>query len=118
MARQEVGQAKLIGKYGRRIKNGWSIKNGWRQAPPLRTQTGKLGTAGVPPAARTTLARVMQVFKSTTTVNYINGVKERNWPMFEQRVWQRDYYERIMRNAEELDAVRNYICSNPLGYGD
>ncbi len=28
-------------------------------------------------------------------------------------VWQRGYYERIVRNARELDAVRRYIASNP-----
>jgi REP element-mobilizing transposase RayT len=30
------------------------------------------------------------------------------------RVWQRNYYEHIIRNEEELRDIREYIMSNPL----
>ncbi len=29
-------------------------------------------------------------------------------------VWQRNYYERVIRNERELAAVREYIALNPL----
>lgn len=29
-------------------------------------------------------------------------------------VWQRNYYERVIRNAEELGRAREYIVNNPL----
>ena len=29
-------------------------------------------------------------------------------------IWQRNYFERISRNARELDAVREYIANNPM----
>jgi len=29
------------------------------------------------------------------------------------RVWQRNYFERIIRNEEELQRIREYIRSNP-----
>jgi REP element-mobilizing transposase RayT len=29
-------------------------------------------------------------------------------------VWQRDYYETIIRNRKQLERIRNYIRSNPL----
>ncbi|RPJ47970.1 MAG: transposase [Chloroflexi bacterium] len=29
-------------------------------------------------------------------------------------VWQRDYFERIIRDQEELDRIREYILTNPL----
>jgi hypothetical protein len=29
-------------------------------------------------------------------------------------VWQRNYYERILRNDEELNAARKYILENQL----
>jgi antitoxin (DNA-binding transcriptional repressor) of toxin-antitoxin stability system len=29
-------------------------------------------------------------------------------------VWQRNYYERVIRNENELSRVREYICNNPL----
>ncbi len=30
-----------------------------------------------------------------------------------QPVWQRDYFERVIRNERELDAIRAYIIDNP-----
>lgn len=33
-----------------------------------------------------------------------------------QPVWQRDYYERIIRNKKHLNTVRNYIEKNPSKY--
>ena len=29
-------------------------------------------------------------------------------------VWQRNYYERVIRNQEELELARNYILKNPV----
>jgi hypothetical protein len=34
-------------------------------------------------------------------------------PPFNGRVWQRDYWERIIRNADELARIRRYITNNP-----
>jgi putative transposase len=28
-------------------------------------------------------------------------------------VWQRSYYDRVIRNARELNAIRDYIANNP-----
>jgi putative transposase len=33
-------------------------------------------------------------------------------------LWQRNYYERIVRNDRELDAARKYIESNPARWAD
>jgi REP element-mobilizing transposase RayT len=33
-------------------------------------------------------------------------------------VWQRDYYERIIRDERELDAAREYILDNPRKWAD
>jgi REP element-mobilizing transposase RayT len=30
-----------------------------------------------------------------------------------QPIWQRNYYERVIRNDRELDAIRQYIAANP-----
>jgi REP element-mobilizing transposase RayT len=32
-------------------------------------------------------------------------------------VWQRNYYERIIRNESELASVREYIQNNPAQWG-
>jgi len=29
-------------------------------------------------------------------------------------VWQRNYYEHIIRDEKEMDAIRRYILNNPL----
>jgi hypothetical protein len=31
-------------------------------------------------------------------------------------VWQRNYYEHIIRNEESLEHIRQYIINNPLGW--
>jgi REP element-mobilizing transposase RayT len=53
-------------------------------------------------------------FKSLTTNQYAFGVREREWPPFNGRLWQRNFYEHIIRNEREMDAIRRYIIDNPL----
>ena len=60
------------------------------------------------------LSKIIQRFKILSTNRYINGVKNNNWPRFNKRLWQRDYYERIIRNEFELERVRKYIRENPI----
>jgi len=49
-----------------------------------------------------------------TTNEYIKNVKNNNWPEFQGRLWQRNYYERIIRDKEELNRIRKYIKNNPV----
>ncbi|MCK4683019.1 hypothetical protein KAT59_08350, partial [Candidatus Bipolaricaulota bacterium] len=39
------------------------------------------------------------------------------WPRFDGRLWQRNYYEHIIRNDGESNRVREYIVNNPLKWG-
>jgi len=48
-----------------------------------------------------------------TTNEYIRGVKQLSWPPFPGKLWQRDYYERVVRSDDELNRVRQYIIDNP-----
>jgi len=59
------------------------------------------------------LSRIMQAFKSLTTNRYIKGVKELDWPPFVNRLWQRNYWEHVVRDDEDLNRIRNYIQTNP-----
>ncbi|WP_298482655.1 transposase [uncultured Chloroflexus sp.] len=61
-----------------------------------------------------TIGDIVGAFKSITTVAYIRGVKQSGWPPFRGRVWQRNYYEHIIRNEESLNRIRQYIADNPL----
>lgn len=60
---------------------------------------------------RWTLGHVVAFYKYQTTklVNEIRGSAG-------TRFWQRNYYERVVRNERELDAIRQYIVNNPLNW--
>ncbi len=60
------------------------------------------------------LPQIVQWFKTMTTNDYIRGVKQRGWPRFSGGLWQRNYYERVIRDDDELNRARRYIVENPL----
>jgi putative transposase len=64
------------------------------------------------------LPRVMQWFKTMTTNEYLRNVKQQGWPPFPGRLWQRNYYERIIRDERELENIREYIINNPARWED
>jgi len=59
------------------------------------------------------LPDVVHRFKSLTTAKYHRGVLQDTWPAFPGRLWQRNYYEHVIRDDEELSDVRQYIIDNP-----
>ena len=59
------------------------------------------------------LGSLVAGFKSATTKR-INQL--RNTPG--TPVWQRNYYERVIRNEREMDATRRYIVDNPAKWGE
>ena len=75
--------------------------------------------AGMNPAPTTvTLGQIIGAFKSITTHEYIQGVKSFGWPAFEKRIWQRDYYEHIIRSEADANRIYLYIESNPTQWAD
>jgi REP element-mobilizing transposase RayT len=60
------------------------------------------------------LPEIVQWFKTMTTNEYIRGVRQFCWPAFRCRLWQRNYYEHIIRGEESLNRLRRYIAENPL----
>jgi len=48
-----------------------------------------------------------------TTKRYTDGVKQHGWTRFDRQLWQRNYYEHIVRNEKELKRIREYIIHNP-----
>ena len=60
------------------------------------------------------LPSIIQWFKTMTTNEYIRGVKTSAWPPFPGKLWQRNYYEHIIRDEESLNRIREYIRNNPL----
>lgn len=55
------------------------------------------------------LSAIVQNFKSVTA-RKINCIKQES----ATGVWQRSYYEHVIRNEDELNAIRQYMENNPL----
>ncbi len=66
------------------------------------------------PTVPTTLSTVMQSFKRYTTIEYIKMVKQQILPWFNQRIWQRNYWEHIVRDENEYQRISEYIINNPM----
>jgi REP element-mobilizing transposase RayT len=58
----------------------------------------------------------MHRFKTFTTSQYRIGVNQSQWPPFPGKLWQRNYYEHIIRAEEDLNEIREYIVNNPAGW--
>ena len=67
---------------------------------------------GVAPTSLS-LPDVMHRFKTMATKRYADGVKQSAWPTFHDRLWQRNYYEHIVRDEASLNRIRQYIAENP-----
>ncbi|MFH0753187.1 MAG: transposase [Candidatus Omnitrophota bacterium] len=72
--------------------------------------------AGTRPAP--TLGDIVGAFKSMVVHEYIGNVKNANWPKFDQSVWQRNYYDRIIRNVGAYARIHEYIVTNPANWAD
>ena len=77
---------------------------------------GHGGQALGPAPTQLSLPDVVHRFKSFTTAQYRNGVQQFNWRPFPGRLWQRNYYEHIIRDEKELNSIREYIIHNPLNW--
>jgi putative transposase len=53
-----------------------------------------------------------------TTKRYVDGVRQSGWAPFPGRLWQRNYYEHIIRNEESMHRLRQYILDNPARWPD
>jgi len=60
-----------------------------------------------------TVGEIVRAFKARCT-HAIN--KSRNTPG--APVWQRNYYERVIRDERELTAIRQYIADNPAKWAE
>ncbi len=57
---------------------------------------------------------VIQWFKTMTTNEYIKMVKNGTLPPFNKRIWQRNYYEHVVRDDVDYVRLETYIQNNPL----
>jgi putative transposase len=60
-----------------------------------------------------TVGDIVGAFKSIATVQYIYAVKRRHWRPFNGKLFQRDYWEHIIRDERAFYRISNYIENNP-----
>ena len=92
-----------------------------RPRPPNESQPKpetKPSGPGAGRYGRVTLPRIVQWFKTMTTNEYVQGVNERGWAPFDRRLWQRSYYDHVIRDEDELRRVRQYILANPTTWAE
>ncbi len=68
--------------------------------------------AGTRPAP-TPIGDVIGAFKSLTTNAYICHQRTMDPSQVVPKLWQRNYYEHIIRDERSLFAIRQYIRDNP-----
>jgi putative transposase len=96
------------------VESGPIVGAGPRACPDHGQTPKRIGQPqGVAPTGLS-FPDVVHRFKTLTTKRYTDGVKERGWSPFDGRLWQRNYYEHVIRNKRELDKIREYIATNPL----
>ena len=94
-------------------------EKGGHAGPPLRNPDDKIDQSNLDEPifgehAGSPLWRVFQWFKTMSTNEYIRNVKNNNWPRFDGKLWQRNYWEHIIRDEKSYFAISEYIISNPL----
>ena len=74
--------------------------------------------AGASPAPTNdvTVGNIIGAFKSNVSNEILKIFKSRNEHM--GKLWQRNYYEHIVRNDNDLNRIRQYIIDNPLKWGN
>lgn len=100
--------------HGIMVLTDTSPKGGSRTAPTLTRNDVILTDKNLPinpELKHKSLGRLIGTFKTVST-KQINLI--RNTPG--TKIWQRNYYEHIIRNEKSLNIIRQYIINNPLSW--
>ena len=65
------------------------------------------------PQERVSMSRVIQAYKSNTTRRYILGVERGMFGPLRSRIWQRNFYDHIIRNSHEYLVIKECILNHP-----
>ncbi len=87
----------------------------------IMIQNNKLlinGQAQGPVPTILSLSDIIHRFKTMSTKKYIDGVKNKGWPPFNKKIWQRSFHDHIIRNERSLQKIREYIINNPANWAD
>jgi len=62
------------------------------------------------------LPSIVRRFKSWTTNQYQKAVNDKRWTPLHKHLWQRNYFEYIIRDDADLNRIREYIRNNPMNW--
>ena len=60
-----------------------------------------------------TLPDVIRFFKTMSTNEYIRAVKDGFLPRFQGKIWQKSYYDHVIRNQADYNEIWEYVQNNP-----
>lgn len=64
------------------------------------------------------LPDIMQYFKTMTTNEFIQNVKNGLLMPFDKKLWQKSYYDHIIRDEQDYQKIWKYIDENPLKWAN
>jgi len=94
------------------------VGNDHRVVPINNNQVGHDGPTLQNTRQQQLLFRIVQWLKTITTNIYIKGVKNNQFPRFDKRIWQKSFYDHIIRNEYSLNRIRRYVKDNPRNWED
>ena len=97
-------------------RNNVITPNNATVAPNNETVNEKGQPQGIAPTK--TVGDMVGAFQSIATVEYIRGVKQLGWQSFNRKLWQRNYYEHIIRDEQSYQRISEYIINNPQNWKD
>ena len=71
-------------------------------------------TGGTTQRSFPTVSEIIRRFKTLTTKLYIDGVLSGLYPPFDKRIWQKSFYDHIIRSEQEYSEIWRYIDDNPI----
>ena len=60
------------------------------------------------------VSEIVQSFKRYSTIVYAKMVKDGVLPPFDKQIWQRSFYDHVIRNCDDYNEVFKYIYENPM----
>jgi len=61
-----------------------------------------------------TVSELVQRFKTITTKLYVDGVKDGSYAPFDKKIWQKSFYDHVIRNEDDYLRIWQYIDENPI----
>lgn len=75
-----------------------------------------IGTGASPAPTNATIGEIIGAYKSLVFNGCLKIYKSKNDLM--GKLWQRNYYEHIIRNAKSYENISNYIINNPAKWAE